>query len=148
MKILLGNRRCIVQSYTLDDGVHGIEDRAFMLYFRIGVEFEEGVIYQEVRYFFDKAELVFADLKELLSEKMELFIRQHYKVIIEKVLAWDSDYARSIEIKENDIVLIKKTFVISTVTGVYMSRDYFEVDHDEESYHHRDELVLWARGGG
>jgi len=42
------------------------------------------------------------------------------------------------------IVLIKKTFVISTIIGVYMSRDCFAVDHDEESYHHRDELVLWG----
>jgi len=27
-----------------------------------------------------------------------------------------------------------------------MSKDYFEVDNNEENYH-RDELVLWSRGG-
>ena len=145
MKMLLGNRRCIIQSYVLDDISNGFEDRAFMLYFRIGVEFEEGMVYQGVRYLFDKEALVFCEA--LLSENIELFIRQHYKEVIEKLLAWDSDYSRGLEIKDNDIVLIKSTFVIATITGVYMSKDYFEVNHDEESYHHRDELVLWARGG-
>jgi hypothetical protein len=147
MKMLIDNRRCVIQAYELDDITYSIEDRVSRLYFHIGVEFEESMVYQEVRYYFDKKELVFSDSQELLSENIELFIDQHYKEIIEKILAWDSDYSRSLELKDNDIVLIKKTFVIATITGVYMSKDYFEVDHDEESYHHRDELVLWDRGG-
>lgn len=69
-----------------------------------------------------------------------------YKKIIEKMSLLASAYSKRTEIKNNDIVFIKKTFSIATVTGVYMSKDYFEVDHDEESYHHRDELVLWDRG--
>ena len=147
MKMLLGKRRCVIQAYELDDISYGLDDRASKLYFHIAVEFEEGMVYQEVRYFFDKKELVFSDSKGLLSENIELFIKQHYKAIIEKVLAWDSNYSRNMEVRDNDIVLIKKTFAISTITGLYMSNDYFEVDHDEESYHHRDELVLWERRG-
>jgi len=148
MKMLIDGRICSIQAYELGDFTCGFEDRVLMLYFRIGVEFEESMVYQEVRYFFDKEELVFSDCEAFLSENIELFIRQHYKEVIEKLLAWDSDYSRGLEIKKNDIVLIKSTFVIATITGVYMSKDCFEVDHDEESYHHRDELVLWARGGG
>ena len=147
MKMLIDNRRCVIQAYELGDFTYGFDDRVSMLYFRIAVEFEEGVVYQGVKYFFDKEELVFCDSIVVVTKNMELFIKQHYKEIIEKVLAWDSDYSRSIEIKDNDIVLIKRTFVIATITGVYMSKDYFEVNYDEESYHHRDELVLWARGG-
>ena len=127
MKLLVENRRCIIQAYELDDDTYNIDDRA--------------------RYVFDRKELIFPNFKVESSENIELFIRQSFKEIIGKVLAWDSDYTRSMEIKDNDIVLIKKTFLIATVTGVYMSKDYFEVDNNEESYHHRDELVLWSRGG-
>ena len=127
MKLLVENRRCIIQAYELDDDTYNIDDRA--------------------RYVFDRKELIFPNFKVESSENIELFIRQSFKEIIGKVLAWDSDYTRSMKIKDNDIVLIKKTFLIATVTGVYMSKDYFEVDNNEESYHHRDELVLWSRGG-
>ena len=147
MKMLIDNRRCVIQAYELGDFTYGFDDRVSMLYFRIGVEFEEGMVFQGVKYYFDKKALVFSDVGELLSENIELFINQHYKEIIEKVLAWDSDYSRSMEIKDNDIVLIKSTFAIATITGVYLSKNHFEVDNDEESYHHRDELVLWSRGG-
>ena len=147
MKMLIDNRRCVIQAYELGDFTYGFDDRVSMLYFRIAVEFEEGVVYQGVKYFFDKEELVFCDSTEGLAKNMELFINQHYKEIIVKVLAWDSDYIRFMEIRDNDIVLIKRTFVIATITGVYLSKNHFEVDNDEESYHHRDELVLWARGG-
>lgn len=126
MKLLVENRRCIIQAYELDDDTYNIDDRA--------------------RYVFDRKELIFPNFKVESSENIELFIRQSFKEIIGKVLAWDSDYTRSMKIKDNDIVLIKKTFLIATVTGVYMSKDYFEVDNNEENYH-RDELVLWSRGG-
>jgi len=71
-----------------------------------------------------------------------------YKKVIKKMSLLASAYFKPTEIKNNDIVFIKKTFSMATITGVYMSKDYFEVDHDEESYHHRDELILLARGGG
>ena len=147
MKMLLDNRRCVLQAYELGNFTYGLDDRASVLYFRIAVEFKEGVVYQGVKYFFDKEELVFCDSTEGLAKNMELFINQHYKEIIVKVLAWDSDYIRFMEIRDNDIVLIKRTFVIATITGVYLSKNHFEVDNNEESYHHRDELVLWSRGG-
>ena len=117
MKLLVANRRCIIQAYELDNDTFNIDDRVRMLYFHIGVEFEEGMIYQEVRYFFDRKELIFSNSKEGSSENIELFIRQSFKEIIGKVLAWDSDYTRSMKIKDNDIVLIKKLFLLLLLQG-------------------------------
>jgi len=146
MKLLIGGYQCIIQSYELDDDIYNIEDRAKLLFFNIGVAFEEGMVYHSAKYFFEKKELKFSYSTEELLEKIEAFISNNYKEIIEKILRWDSDYSRGMELKDDDIVLIKETFSISKITGVYMSKDYFEVDNDEESYHHRDELVLWGVG--
>jgi len=146
MKLLIGGYQCIIQSYELDDDIYNIEDRAKLLFFNIGVAFEEGMVYHSAKYFFEKKELKFSYSTEELLEKIEAFISNNYKEIIEKILRWDSDYSRGMELKDDDIVLIKETFSISKITGVYMSKDYFEVDNDEDSYHHRDELVLWGVG--
>ena len=145
MRLFIDGCPCIIQAYELDDDIYHIEDRAKLLFFNIGVAFEEGMVYHAVKYFFENKALKFSYSTEELLDKIEAFIIQNHKEIIEKILGWESDYSRSLEIKDNDIVLIKESFSIATITGVYMSKDYFEVDNDEESYHHRDELVLWAR---
>jgi len=97
MKLLVENRRCIIQAYELDDDTYNIDDRA--------------------RYVFDRKELIFPNFKVESSENIELFIRQSFKEIIGKVLAWDSDYTRSMKIKDNDIVLIKKLFLLLLLQG-------------------------------
>ena len=73
--MLIDNRRCVIQAYELGDFTY---DRVSMLYFRIGVEFKEGIVFQGLKYFFDKKELVFCDSTEILAKNMELFIKQYY----------------------------------------------------------------------
>ena len=148
MKIFVDGYHCIVQAYELDDDIFHIEDRAKLLYFNIGVAFEDEMVYQGIKYFFENKELRFSYSKLPLVEQIELFIVKNHKEIISKILGWDSDYSKGMELKDNDTVIIKESFSIATVTGIYMSKDYFEVDNDEESYHQRDELVFWARDRG
>jgi hypothetical protein len=144
MKLLLDNRRCVIQAYELDDDTYNIDDRASMLYFHIGIEFEEGMVYQGVKYFFDKKEIRFSYSTEEMNDRIELFINQHIHELIGAILGWGSEYSKCLELKVDDIVLVKKTFSLAKLTGVYMSKNYFELDYDIEVDYARDELVKWV----
>jgi len=138
MRLFIDGCPCIIQAYEF-------EDRAKLLFFNIGVAFDEGMVYHAVKYFFENKALNLSYSTEELLDKIEAFITQNHKEIIEKMLGWDSEYSKSLDIKEGDMVLIKESFFLVRITGVYMSMDYFEVNNDEESYYHRDELVFFAR---
>ena len=65
-------------------------------------------------------------------------------MIIRKVLLLDSEENRAFKLKLNDMVMIKKSLVISRVTGVYNSQKFYELDNDFERDYLREELIKWG----
>jgi hypothetical protein len=144
MKILVGGKRCVIQSFELDDNIFSIDDRAAMLYLNIGIEFEDGVRYEDFKYYFMSRDIKFSVTREKEDEEIQAFISDNITMIIRKVLLLDSEDNRASKLKLNDMVMIKKSLVIARVTGVYLSQDFYELDNDLERDYLRDELIKWG----
>ena len=144
MKMKIGGRRCVIQSFELDDNIFEIEDRAEFVYINMGIEFEVGVIYYDFKYYFMSRDIRFSVTREKKDEEIQTFISENITMIIRKVLLLDSEENRAFKLKLNDMVMIKKSLVISRVTGVYNSQKFYELDNDFERDYLREELIKWG----
>ena len=144
MKMKIGGRRCVIQSYELDDNIFEIEDRAELIYINMGVEFEEGVIYHDFKYFFETQEL---RINRYIEEErvMSAFIKEHLITILGRVLLWDSEDNRASKFHLGDRVMVKGSLTLATVTGkIDTQNPHYELDNDFEKVYRPNELILWG----
>jgi len=144
MNMIIGGKRCVIQSFELDDDIFEIDDRAEFLYINMGVEFESGIIYHDFKYFFETKELRIG--RAIEDERiMYAFIKEHLVTILGRVLFWNSEDNRASRLYLGDRVMVKKSLTLSIVTGIFdKAEPYFELDSDFEVDYSSDELIKWG----
>ena len=142
--MIIGGRRCVIQSFELDDNIFEIEDRAELIYINIGVEFEAGVIYHDFKYFFETKEL---RINRYIEEErvMSAFIQEYLVSILGRVLFWDSEDNRVSKFHLGDRVMVKESLTLGTITGKIDTQNlHYELDNNFEKAYCPNELIQWG----